>query len=108
MNIKGVWLSIAMILFGFAQTSSAQKSVLEPEKVAQALVDSYNARNMDGILAAYAADSVAYELPSGKVILKGHDEIRKKFSRILDPNVSSIRKRSAALRKASRLNFSAQ
>ena len=87
MNIKCVWLCIAMILLCFAQTSSAQKSALAPEKVAQSLVDSYNARNMDGILAAYASDSVAYELPSGKVLLKGHDEIRKKFSRILDPNV---------------------
>ena len=42
---------------------------------------------MDGILKAYAPDSVAYALPSGEVILKGHDEIRKKFERIVKPNV---------------------
>lgn len=41
---------------------------------------------MDGILKAYASDSIAYALPSGEVILKGHDEIRKKFAKVLDPN----------------------
>ena len=43
---------------------------------------------MDGILKAYSPESTAYELPSGNVILKGHDAIRKKFSRIMQPNVS--------------------
>ena len=28
-----------------------------------------------------------FRLPSGEVILKGHEEIRKKFSRVLEPNV---------------------
>jgi hypothetical protein len=51
------------------------------------LVDAYNSRSMDGILRAYSPDSVAYALPSGEVILKGHDAIRKKFARVLEPNV---------------------
>ena len=69
----------------FAHAQSIQKT---PEQVAQSLVDAYNARNMDGILKAYSPDSIAYSLPSGEVILKGHVAIRKKFSRILDPNVN--------------------
>ena len=87
MKLKLAWLYFVLLLCCSVSSSSAQTAAKAPEKVAEALVDSYNARNMDGILAAYAFDSVAYELPSGKVLLKGHDEIRKKFSRILDPNV---------------------
>src|SRR5687767_5582094 len=69
----------------FAHGQAVQKT---PEQVAQSLVDAYNARNMDGILKAYSPDSVAYALPSGEIILKGHDAIRKKFARILEPNVN--------------------
>ncbi len=58
-----------------------------PEQVAQALVDAANARDMDGILKTYAPDSTAYALPSGEVILKGHEALRKKFARILEPGV---------------------
>ena len=75
--------TLSLCLFANGQT--VQKT---PEQVAQSLIDAYNARNMDGILNAYSPESVAYELPSGKVIVKGHDEIRKKFSRIMQPNVS--------------------
>ncbi len=70
-----------------AGTASAQTTTKPPEKVAQDLVDAYNARNMEGILAAYASDSTAYSLPGGEIILKGHDQIRKKFARVLEPNV---------------------
>ncbi len=58
-----------------------------PEQVAQSLVDAANARDMDGILKTYAPDSTAYALPSGEVILKGHEALRKKFARILEPGV---------------------
>lgn len=79
-------IGIFFALFLFVGTAAAQ-TVKTPEQVAQSLIDAYNARNMEGILKAYAPDSVAYALPSGEVILKGHDEIRKKFARVLDPNV---------------------
>ena len=69
----------------FVSGQTVQKT---PEEVAQSLVDAYNARRMDGILKAYSPDSVAYALPSGEIILKGHDAIRKKFARILEPNVN--------------------
>ncbi len=78
---------LAFCLCAFAASISAQTAVRSPEQTAQSLIDAYNARNMDGILKAYAPDSIAYALPSGEVILKGHDEIRKKFARVLDPKV---------------------
>ena len=78
---------LIFVLFLFVGIAAAQPGVKTPEQVAQSLIDAYNARNMDGILKAYAPDSVAYSLPGGEVILKGHEEIRKKFARVLDPNV---------------------
>ena len=38
------------------------------------------------LLKAYSPDSVAYALPGGEILLKGHDAIRKKFAPILEPN----------------------
>lgn len=66
---------------------TAQPVQKTPEQVAQSLIDAYNARDIDGILKAYSPESVAYALPSGEVILKGHDAIRKKFARVLEPNM---------------------
>ena len=88
MKLKLAATSIALVFcfFDYADSALAQTAVRSPEQVAQSLVDAYNARNMDGILKAYAPDSVAYALPSGEVILKGHDEIRKKFAKVLEPN----------------------
>ena len=77
----------AVLTFCLCVFATAQSVPKTPEQVAQSLVDAYNARNLDGILKAYSPDSVAYALPSGEVILKGHGEIRKKFARILEPNV---------------------
>jgi len=87
MKLKMIMAHAALMfcLFTFASGQAVQKT---PEQVAQSLVDAYNARNMDGILKAYSPDSVAYALPSGEIILKGHDAIRKKFARILEPNVN--------------------
>src|SRR5688572_9607290 len=87
MKLKMIMAHAALMfcLFTFASGQAVQKT---PEQVAQSLIDAYNARNMEGILKAYSPDSVAYALPSGEVILKGHDAIRKKFSRILEPNVN--------------------
>src|SRR5687767_15759465 len=87
MKLKMIAAHAAMMLCVgiFVSGQAVQKT---PEQVAQSLVDAYNARNMDGILKAYSPDSVAYALPSGEIILKGHDAIRKKFARILEPNVN--------------------
>ena len=87
MKVKTIGFFAALIL-SLGACVAAQTAPKTPEQVAQSLVDAYNARNMDGILKAYSPESTAYELPSGNVILKGHDAIRKKFSRIMQPNVS--------------------
>ncbi len=81
-------VAIVLCLLVFASVTFGQAATKTPEQVAQSLVDAYNARNMDGILKAYSPDSIAYALPSGEVILKGHEAIRKKFARILEPNVN--------------------
>lgn len=86
LRFVGTFVFGVVFLFAFAASAEAQTEAASAENVAQSLVDAYNARNMDGILKAYAPDSTAYALPSGEVILKGHDEIRKKFARVLDPN----------------------
>ena len=80
-------VALAALILCMGILVSGQSVQKTPEQVAQSLVDAYNGRNMDGILKAYSPDSVAYALPSGEVILKGHDAIRKKFSRVLEPNV---------------------
>lgn len=87
LKFTAVFTAIAFCSFAFAEHASAQNAARSPEQTAQSLVDAYNARNMDGILKAYAPDSIAFALPSGEVILKGHDEIRKKFARVMDPKV---------------------
>ncbi len=84
-SLKTGSVAFAVFLFVGIMPVSAQQTIKTPEQVAQSLVDAYNARDMDGILKAYASDSTAYSLPDGKVMLKGHDAIRKKFAPILDP-----------------------
>ncbi len=83
-------MAIAIFLLcigGGASAQTAQTIQKTPEQVAQALVDAANARDIEGILKTYAPDSTAYALPSGEVILKGHEALRKKFERILAPGV---------------------
>jgi hypothetical protein len=87
MKIKMI-LALAVFVLSLGIFVSGQTVQKTPEDVAQSLVDAYNARRMDGILKAYSPDSIAYALPSGEIILKGHDAIRKKFARILEPNVN--------------------
>src|SRR5689334_16261462 len=87
MKLTSFTATVALI-FSLGVFVNAQTAPKTPEQVAQSLVDAYNSRNMEGILKAYSPESTAYALPSGEIILKGHDAIRKKFSRIMEPNVS--------------------
>ena len=87
MKLKTIFVYFTLI-YTLCFFISGQTAPRTPEQVAQSLIDAYNARNIEGILKAYSPDSTAYALPSGEVILKGHDAIRKKFSRIMQPNVS--------------------
>lgn len=78
--------SLAFVETVKAQTAAAPATpaVKTPEQVAQALVDAFNARNMDGILKTYSPTVVSYNLPSGEAFLKGHDDIRKKFAKAFE------------------------
>lgn len=87
MRLAAISFILALGFLISADSAFGQTAVRSPEQVAQSLIDAYNARNLDGIVAAYAPDSTAYSLPGGEVILKGHTEIRKKFARVVDPNV---------------------
>jgi hypothetical protein len=78
-------VTLIVLCFFIRDQASAQVAARLPEQVAQALVEAFNARDMDEILKAYATDSSAYGLPGGEVILKGHDEIRGKFASLLSP-----------------------
>ncbi|MDO8795194.1 MAG: nuclear transport factor 2 family protein [Vicinamibacterales bacterium] len=75
-----------MLLAGPGTKLEALSSQRPPAQVAQALVDAFNARDIEGILKNYHSDSVARSLSSGEVILMGHAEIRKKFRSIFERN----------------------
>jgi hypothetical protein len=83
MRIKSLVAVIGLIL-GTCVSLQAQSIQRSPEQVAQALVDAFNKRDIEGIMATYSADSVARTLPTGDVIITGHDDIRKKFTTIFN------------------------
>ena len=60
-----------------------------PEAVAQALVEAFNAHDVEAILKTYSRDSTARRLPSGEAYIHGHPDIRKKFATAFEksPNV---------------------
>ena len=63
--------------YGFQSDNKAGTKT--PAQVAQALVDAYNAHDLEGILRTYHPNSVAKRLPGGEPFLNGHADIRKKF-----------------------------
>ena len=74
-------LSIVAICFlSYGELVSAQSVQRTPEQVAQALVDAFNARDIEAIMRTYSLESIAYRLPDGEAFIKGHVEIRKKFT----------------------------
>jgi hypothetical protein len=84
-----IYIALVVVALAFAESAGAQTAstiakTKTPEQVAQALVDAFNAKDMDGILKTYSPDSVAHHLPSGEVFLKGHAEIKKKFSKMFE------------------------
>jgi hypothetical protein len=60
---------------------------MDVTKPVQAQLDAYNRKDLDGLMAAYAADSVQLEL-HGKVLAKGHDEMRQRYiERFQEPDL---------------------
>ena len=70
---------IVLIVILTVSTFGFQANDPAPARVAQALVEAFNAHDIEGILKTYHPNSVARRLPSGEVLLTGHAEIRKKF-----------------------------
>ena len=51
----------------------------DPSSVVQRQLDAYNARDVDAILATYAADAQQFEFPA-KLLASGTAELRKRFA----------------------------
>ncbi len=77
--MKNYFSLIVVIVIISITTFGFQTDNKSPERVAQALVDAFNAHDVEGILKTYHLNSVARRLPNGDVILTGHADIRKKF-----------------------------
>jgi hypothetical protein len=58
-----------------------------PEAVVQRQLDAYNARDIDALIAIYAADAQMFEHPA-KVLAKGSAALRERFlARFKEPNL---------------------
>jgi hypothetical protein len=83
---------LAALLSGsvFGQNAAAGTPVAAdiraPAAVAQALVDAFNAHDVEGVLAVYAPDCVARRLPGGEEFLRGKAAFRAKFVALFEKN----------------------
>lgn len=60
---------------------------LSPQQVVQAQLDAYNARDIDALLATYAADASMYLYPA-TLVAQGHAAIRERLSlRFSEPDL---------------------
>lgn len=75
-----------LIVVATVSTFGFQSKQRSPADVAQALVDAFNAHDVDAILKTYHPNSVAHRLPDGKAFLNGHADLRKKFETIFQRN----------------------
>jgi hypothetical protein len=59
----------------------------DPALVVQRQLDAYNARDLDALMATYAADAKQYEFP-GTLLATGHGEIRPRMAaRFAEPDL---------------------
>lgn len=80
------FILLVLVVFTTISTFAFQAKPKAPADVAQALVDAFNAHDVEAILKTYHPNSVAHRLPDGKAFLKGHADIRKKFETIFQRN----------------------
>ncbi len=70
-----------------APTIASMNHEPSPEMVVQRQLDAYNARDVQGILATYAADAQQFEFPD-KLLATGTDQLRERFAaRFQEPNL---------------------
>lgn len=77
---------LVLIVFTAISTFGFQAKSKAPADVAQALVDAFNAHDVEAILKTYHPNSVARRLPDDKVLLNGHTDIRRKFETAFQRN----------------------
>ena len=63
---------------GFSYSARMQ-SPSTSSQAAQRQLDAYNARDLEGFLAAYAQECVVRAHPSGEVLMRGRDEMRARY-----------------------------
>ena len=54
------------------------------EETVQAQVEAYNARDVEPFLATYSPDAVLSELPEGRLIATGHEEMRPVYAGLFE------------------------
>lgn len=60
---------------------------LTPEDIVQRQLEAYNARDIEALLATYAADAQQFEHP-GRLVASGHAQIRERMAvRFREPNL---------------------
>ncbi len=70
-----------------ADTQPEQVANRRPEQVVQHQLDCYNAKDLEGLLATYAADASHFDL-HGTLLAKGHDQLRERFAiRFAEPDL---------------------
>lgn len=57
-----------------------------PEELVQSQLDAYNARDIEAFLLPFHADVQILEHPSGELIMRGHDEMRKHYGLLFATN----------------------
>ncbi|MGM8062380.1 nuclear transport factor 2 family protein [Vogesella indigofera] len=68
-----------------------------PEQVVQAQLDAYNARDLDALLACYAADACMYAYPA-TLVAQGHAAIRARMTqRFAEPDLHAELRRRVVL-----------
>lgn len=68
-----------------------------PEQVVQAQLDAYNARDLDALLATYAADACMYAYPA-TLVAQGHAAIRARMRlRFAEPDLHAELRRRVVL-----------
>lgn len=73
MNEWLIWLAMTSPAVGPAQTDTM------PRRVAEAQIEAFNRRDLDGFMLLYAEDAVVAEFPSGKVLWQGKAAIRERY-----------------------------
>lgn len=68
-----------------------------PEQVVQAQLDAYNARDLDALLATYAADACMYAYPA-TLVAEGHEALRERMrQRFAEPDLRAELRRRVVL-----------